>query len=66
MPLLGLYDCKDLKDAEPDTLCYWLLSLPAWLARCARSRLLKISRIWPQKKAFLACWTRLCALPAPA
>jgi len=64
--LLGLYDCDDLKDAEPDTLRYRLLSLPARLARHARTRVLKISRTWPWKDAFLACWHRLCALPAPA
>jgi len=29
--LLGLYDCDDLADAEPDTLRYRLLSLPARL-----------------------------------
>jgi len=64
--LLGLYDCDDLKDAEPDTLRYRLLSLPARLVRHARARVLKISRTWPWKDAFLACWRRLCALPAPA
>ncbi len=64
--LLGLYDCDDLKDAEPDTLRYRLWALPARLVRHARTRLLKISRTWPWKEAFLACWQRLCALPAPA
>ena len=64
--LLGLYDCDDLKDAEPGTLRYRLLSLPARLVRHARARVLKISRTWPWKEAFLACWQRLCALPAPA
>ena len=64
--LLGLYDCDDLKDAEPDTLRYRLLSLPARLVRHARARVLKISRTWPWNQAFLACWQRLCALPAPA
>ena len=64
--LLGLYDCDDLKDAEPGTLRYRLLSLPARLVRHARARVLKISRTWPWKDAFLACWLRLCALPAPA
>jgi hypothetical protein len=64
--LLGLYDQEDLKDAEPDTLRYRLLSLPARLVRHARARVLKISRTWPWKEAFLACWQRLCALPAPA
>jgi hypothetical protein len=64
--LLGLYDCDDLKDAEPGTLRYRLLSLPARLVRHARARVLKISRTWPWKEAFLTCWQRLCALPAPA
>ena len=52
--------------AEPDTLRYRLLSLPARLVRHARARVLKISRTWPWKEAFLACWQRLCALPVPA
>jgi hypothetical protein len=64
--LLGLYDCDDLKDAEPDTLRYRLWALPARLVRHARTRVLKISRTWPWKDAFVACWQRLCALPAPA
>src|ERR1017187_2201335 len=64
--LLGLYDCDDLKDAEPDTLRYRLLSLPARLVRHARARVLKISRTWPWREAFTTCWQRLCALPAPA
>jgi hypothetical protein len=62
--LLGLYDQDDLQDAEPDTLRYRLLSLPARLVRHARARVLKISRTWPWKEAFLTCWQRLCALPA--
>jgi Transposase DDE domain group 1 len=64
--LLGLYDQEDLKDAEPGTLRYRLLSLPARLVGHARARVLKISRTWPWKDAFLACWHRMCALPAPA
>ena len=64
--LLGLYDCDDLKNAEPGTLRYRLPSLPARLVRHARARVLKISRTWPWKEAFLACWQLLCALPAPA
>ena len=63
--LLGLYDQEDLKDAEPDTLRYRLWALPARLARHARARVLKISRTWPWKDAFLACWRRLSTLPAP-
>ena len=42
--LLGLYDCDDLKDAEPGTLRYRLWALPARLVRHARARVLKISR----------------------
>jgi hypothetical protein len=64
--LLGLYDCDDLKDAEPDTLRYRLWALPARLVRHARQRVLKLSRTWPWKEAFLTCWQRLCALAAPA
>jgi hypothetical protein len=64
--LLGLYDCDDLKDAEPGTLRYLLWHLPARHARHARQRVLKLSRIWPWKEAFLTCWQRLCALPEPA
>ena len=64
--LLGLYDCKDLQDAEPDTLRYRLWHIPARLVRHARQRILKISPDWPWKDAFLTCWQRLSALPAPA
>jgi hypothetical protein len=63
--LLGLHDRDDLKDAEPDTLRYRLWHLPARLVTHARQRVLKISRTWPWKEAFLICWQRLCALPAP-
>jgi hypothetical protein len=34
--------------------------------RKSRQRILKISPDWPWKDAFLTCWRRLCALPAPA
>jgi hypothetical protein len=64
--LLGLYDQEDLKDAEPDTLRYRLWALPARLVRHARQRVLKLSRTWPWKDAFLTCWQRLRALPIPA
>jgi hypothetical protein len=63
--LLGLHDQHDLKDAEPDTLRYRIWHLPARLASHARKRTLKISPGWPWTQAFLICWQRLCALPAP-
>jgi hypothetical protein len=64
--LLGCCDDPDLKDADPDTLRYRIWHIPARLARHARLRTLGISPGWPWKEAFLACWQRLCVLPAPA
>ena len=64
--LLGCRDEDDLRDADPDTLRYRIWHLPARLARHARQRTLAISPDWPWTQAFLACWHRLCALPAPA
>jgi DDE family transposase len=61
--MLGLYDQPDLAHAEPDTLRYRLWHLPARLTHHARRRWLHISRSWPWRDAFLACWQRLCALP---
>jgi len=45
---------------------YRLWHLPARLARHARRRVLKLSRTWPWKEAFLTCWQRLSVLPEPA
>lgn len=64
--LLGLYDQDGLKDAEPGTLRYRLWNIPARIVRHARQRILKISPDWPWKEAFLTCWQRLSAMPAPA
>jgi hypothetical protein len=64
--LLGLHDQPGLKDAEPDTLRYRIWHLPARLVRHARKRNLKISPDWPWKDAFITCWNRLRALPAPS
>jgi len=64
--LLGLHDQEELKDAEPGTLRYRIWHIPARLARHARQRILKISPDWPWTHAFLTCWQRLCALPAPS
>jgi hypothetical protein len=63
--LLGLHDQPDLAHAEPDTLRYRLLHLPATLSSHARQRTLKISSTWPWADAFTLCWQRLTALPAP-
>ena len=63
--LLGHCDDGELREAGPDTLRYRVWHLPARLARHARKRTLAISPDWPWAGAFLACWQRLCALPAP-
>jgi hypothetical protein len=63
--LLGHCDDPDLREADPDTLRYRVWHIPARLTRHARERILKISPDWPWKEAFLTCWQRLCALPAP-
>ena len=64
--LLGLCDDGELRDADPDTLRYRILHVPARLASHARQRTLRLSQDWPWTGAFIACWQRLCALPAPA
>ena len=64
--LLGFHDQEELRDAEPDTLRYRVWHLPARLVRHARKRILKISPDWPWNQAFLTCWQRLCAIPAPS
>ncbi|ASW57342.1 IS1380 family transposase [Plantactinospora sp. KBS50] len=61
--LLGLYDQPDLAHAEPDTLRYRLLHLPARLATHARRRVLSIPGTWPWADAFTLCWRRLTLLP---
>jgi Transposase DDE domain group 1 len=64
--LLGLHDQDGLAGAEPDTLRHRLWNIPARLVRHARRRTLKISSDWRWKDAFITCWQRVSALPAPA
>jgi hypothetical protein len=64
--LLGHHDDPDLREADPDTLRYRVWHIPARLARHARQRTLGISPSWPWTPAFLTCWQRLSALPAPS
>lgn len=61
--LLGLHDQPELAHAEPDTLRYRILHLPAKLATHARRRILSIPDTWPWTDAFLLCWHRLGQLP---
>ena len=64
--LLGHPGEPELRHADPGTLRYRIWHLPAKLTAHARQRTLAISPDWPWAEAFLTCWRRLCALPAPA
>src|ERR1019366_6727748 len=48
--LLGLYDCDDLKDAEPQTLRFRLWHLPAAALRPARAHLTSVNRTYDRRK----------------
>jgi len=63
--LLGFHDCADLKDAEPDTLRRTGLAppCPPGAPRPPAHPQDQPGLAW--KQAFLTCWQRLCALPAP-
>lgn len=61
--LLGLHDQPDLVHAEPDTLRYRILHLPAKLATHARRKILSIPDTWPWAEAFQLCWQRLSLIP---
>jgi len=63
--LLGLHDQPDLAHAEPGTLRYRLLHVPAKLATHARQRVPSISDTGPWADAFTCCWQRLTQLPPP-
>jgi Transposase DDE domain group 1 len=63
--LLGLHDQPELAHAEPATLRYRLLHLPAKLATHARRRVLSIPDTWPWAQAFTSCWHHLSLLPEP-
>jgi hypothetical protein len=58
--LLGLHDDPELCDADPDTLRYRILHIPARLAVHARRRILHLAGDWPWTPAILTCWKRLC------
>ena len=61
--LLGLYDTTTSRTPTRTRCATGCWAPPARLVRHARTRVLKISRTWPWKGAFLACWQRLCACP---
>lgn len=52
----------DLKLAEPKTLRYRLLNIPAKVVHHARARVVKIPDGWPWAPDLLTAWNRLHAL----
>jgi hypothetical protein len=60
-----LHDHANLKDTEPDTLRYRIWRIPARLVRHSR-KADPHDQPGLAEDAFLTCWQRLCALPAPS
>ena len=65
LKLLGCPDLPTLNKAEPATLRYRLLHVPARLVRHARIRWLRIPRGWPWATALTNAFDRIRALPQP-
>ena len=65
--LLALTDeaAGDLAKAEPKTLRYRLLHVPARLTHSARRRRLQIPKSWPWATAIVAVFAKIAAIPAP-
>ena len=55
----------DLARAEPKTLRYRLLHLPARITRSARRTRLRIAERWPWAEQVVTAFDRLAALPQP-
>ena len=55
-----------LRAAEPATLRYQLLHVPARITRSGRRATLRIERSWPWASELVAAFARLRALPLPA
>jgi hypothetical protein len=65
LKLLGCPDIGTLTRAEPATLRYRLLHVPARLIRRARIRWLRVPRAWPWASALTQAFDRIRALPQP-
>jgi hypothetical protein len=63
LKLLGCPDIPTLAKAEPATLRYRLLHVPARLVRHARTRLLRVPANWPWATALTHTFDRIRALP---
>jgi hypothetical protein len=57
---------SQLATAEPKTLRYRLLHVPARLTRSARRRKLRIPASWPWADDIVAVFARIAAIPQPA
>jgi len=65
LKLLGCPDLPALNNAEPATLRYRLLHVPARLVRHARIRWLRVPRTWPWAAGLTHTFDRIRALPTP-
>ena len=65
LQLLALHDAPDLARAEPKTLRFRMLHVPAQLSRGARRRRLRLPAGWPWAAQIAAAFTRIAAIPAP-
>ena len=66
LKLLGCPDLPALNKAEPATLRYRLLHVPARLVRHARIRWLRIPAHWPWANALTHAFDRIRTLPTPS
>lgn len=65
LQLLALHDAPDLARAEPKTLRFRMLHVPAQYSRGARRRRLRIPASWPWAAQIADAFTRIAAIPAP-
>ena len=65
LQLLALHDAPDLARAEPKTLRFRILHVPAQLTRGARRRRLRLPGGWPWAAQIALAFTRIAAIPAP-
>ncbi|MGI3780193.1 MAG: IS1380 family transposase [Janthinobacterium lividum] len=65
LQLLALHDAPDLARAEPKTLRFRMLHVPAQLSRGGRRRKLRIPAGWPWAAQIATAFTRIAAIPVP-
>jgi len=65
LQLLALHDTPALAKAEPKTLRFRMLHVPARHTRGARRHRLQIPKSWPWAAQIAAAFARIAAIPAP-